>query len=151
MHYSLHSGFWCCITTSSLVTNSSMVQKMLPWQTLIEILNVYCYLEHSHPVFSHVSIWLQRIKSSEDIFWTNPDGKTDRQTGGQTGMINSSKDRQEDRRTNRHGNSSIHQLHYQGHIINIQTQLQQNMSKKHSFQFHFDKLFKMLSLWNSVV
>ena len=74
--------------------------------------------------------------------------QTDRRTEGQTGMINSSKDRQEDRRTNRHGNSSIHQLHYQGqgYIINIQTQLQQNMSKKHSFQFHFDKLFNMLSL-----
>ena len=49
-----HSGLWCCITISNLVTKESAFQKKLSGQTVIEILNL-CYdhdLEHSNPIFS---------------------------------------------------------------------------------------------------
>ena len=48
-----HSGLWCCITTPSLVTKCSVVQKISSRQTFTDILNLCCDLdlECSNPVF----------------------------------------------------------------------------------------------------
>ena len=49
-----HSSSWWCITTPSLVTKSSVVQRTLAGQTFIDILNLCCNgcFEHANQVFS---------------------------------------------------------------------------------------------------
>ena len=49
------SGSWWCITTASLITNSSAVQKISSGGTFIEMLNLCCDPdnEDGNPIFSH--------------------------------------------------------------------------------------------------
>ena len=49
-----HSGSWCCITISSLVSKWSVLQKILSGQTFTNILNLHCDLdlECSNKIFA---------------------------------------------------------------------------------------------------
>ena len=48
-----HSGSWCCIAMTNLVTKCSVIQKISSRQIFTDILNLCCDLdlEHSNPIF----------------------------------------------------------------------------------------------------
>ena len=68
-----HSGSWCCITITNLVTKCSVIQKISSGQTFTDILNLCCDLdlEHSTPIFPQNTPAYEAVLSWHWAQWTN--------------------------------------------------------------------------------